>query len=123
MSNSNCSKKLATFESGGSALIKHFSLKRATYYLDQFSSFVGEISSFVFIDDYAYMLNFRNPDNFPAILNIYRLNVKSKNNLANVHFVKLLLIVLNYPDLTCQGKSNCRNHSSFLFTHVFTTGL
>ena len=89
MSNSNCSKKLATFESGGSALIKHFSLKRATYYLDQFSSFVGEISSFVFIDDYAYMLNFRNPDNFPAILNIYRLNVKSKNQSCKCTFCEI----------------------------------
>ena len=89
MSNSNCSKKLATFESGGSALIKHFSLKRATYYLDQFSSFVGEICSFVFIDDYAYILNFRNPDNFPAILNIYRLNVKSKNQSCKCTFCEI----------------------------------
>ena len=48
MSNSNCSKKLATFESGGSALIKHFSLKRATYYLDQFSSFL-EKSGLLFL--------------------------------------------------------------------------
>ena len=42
-----------------------------------------------FIDDYSYILNFRNPDNFPAILNIYRLNVKSKNQSCKCTFCEI----------------------------------
>ena len=64
-------------------------LKESNLLLGPIFIIFGEIWSFVFIDDYAYILNFRNPDNFPAILNIYRLNVKSKNQSCKCTFCEI----------------------------------